>query len=89
MTPRETIKSDIEAKCRTGYSYWRIGLTHDVTESKKYWRDRNQGIGNWAAWTATSLFDARKLETHFVSQGMKCVTGGDLSQSKKTYVYVF
>ncbi len=85
------IASAITTKVGTsGYSIWRIGLTHDLMERKKYWRDtENQNTEYWSNWAADSLSDAQDIESHFINKGMKGGTGGDLSARKTVYVYVF
>jgi len=37
MTAKTTIIAAINAKVGTGYSAWRIGLTHDLADRKKFW----------------------------------------------------
>ena len=88
-TGREEIKDDIEAKCRTGYSYWRIGLTHNLLLAKEYWSPVNNRLADWTDWTATSLSEARKIEEHFISKGMQCTACRDLSLTRPVHVYVF
>lgn len=74
----------------TALSAWRIGLTHDLEERKKYWRDtENQDVGHWSAWEADSLSDAQAIESHFINKGMKGGAGGDLSLLYTVYVYIF
>jgi hypothetical protein len=91
MATKASIMSDIRAKVgSTESKIWRIGLTHDLTERKAYWRDtKDESVKFWSDWTADSLSDAQDIESHFINIGMKGGTGGDLSARKTTYVYVF
>ena len=74
----------------TALRAWRIGLTHDLAERKKHWRDtENQAVSHWSAWDADSLSDAQAIESHFIDKGMKGGVGGDLSAQKTVYVYIF
>jgi len=71
-------------------SSWRIGLTHDLNERYKYWKDtQKEYVGAWVYWQANSLADAQAVEAHFIRQGMKGGTGGDLSAYRPVYVYIF
>jgi hypothetical protein len=81
----------IDAKVgSTQYSIWRIGLTHDLAERKKYWSEtEKQDITHWSDWQADSLSDAQDIESYFINKGMKGGVGGDLSPHKTVYVYVF
>lgn len=89
MATKADIKAAIEKKVST-YSYWRIGLTHDLAERKAYWKDtKNQDVTYWTAWEADSLSDAQDIEAHFIDKGMKGGVGGDLSSRKTVYVYIF
>jgi hypothetical protein len=89
MASKQSIMAAIQSKVST-YSYWRIGLTHDLAERKAYWKDtKNQSVSYWSSWTADSLSDAQDIEAHFIAKGMKGGTGGDLSARKTVYVYVF
>ena len=90
MANKASIVAAIQFKTGSTTSLWRIGLTHDVAERKRYWRDtKNESISAWSDWTADSLSDAQDIEAHFIAKGMKGGTGGDLSSWKTTYVYVF
>jgi hypothetical protein len=86
---REKIKDEIEAKCRNGYKYWRIGLTHNLCLAREHADAANQGITDWTSWTATSLPEARKVEQHFADKGMQCMTTEDLSISRTVHIYLF
>lgn len=69
---------------------WRIGLTNDLRVRYEHWREtENQELLNWDAWEADSLSDAQTVESHFIREGMKGGTGGNLSASLPTFVYVF
>lgn len=81
------IIAEIETKVLT-YSYYRIGLTHDLDERKKHWATQ-ESVKYWADWQADSLSDAQDIEAQFIKKGMKGGTGGDLSSRKTVYVYVF
>ena len=91
MTAKSTIVSAIDRKIGTSRpSIWRIGLTHDLAERKKDWKDvEKKDTSHWLGWQADSLSDAQDIEAHFINKGMQGGTGGDLSSSKTTYVYVF
>jgi hypothetical protein len=92
MTSKATITSEIRAKVgQGGYASWRIGLTHDLAERKKYWGEaQGKNVSSWKNWTADSLSDAQDVETYFINEKMmKGGTGGDLSSNKTVYVYVF
>lgn len=91
MASKASIFAAIQSKIGfTQYSIWRIGLTHDLAERKRYWKDtEGQTVTHWSEWTADSLSDAQDIERHFINKGMKGGTGGDLSYSKTVYVYVF
>ncbi len=74
----------------TSFNSWRIGLTHDLAERKKYWGEtKKENITYWTAWEADSLSGAQKVEAHFINKGMIGGTGGDLSARKTVYVYIF
>jgi hypothetical protein len=89
MASKKSIAAAIEAKVQT-YSYWRIGLTHNLSERKAYWKDtKNQDVTYWTAWEADSLSDAQDIEAYFINKGMKGGTGGDLSHIRTVYVYIF
>lgn len=89
MASKETIASEIVTRIGGNYSRWRIGITHEPAERKEYWEDK-EGVSHWAQWTADSLADAQTVESYFINEkGMKGGTGGDLSEDKTTYVYVF
>jgi hypothetical protein len=90
MAAKATIIAEINAKVGTSLSAYRIGLTHDLGERKKYWGQTSKlDISYWKAWEADSLSDAQDIERTFINRGMKGGTGGDLSSRYKTYVYVF
>ena len=93
MASKSTIISGIRSRVeatKTSYSSWRIGLTHDLVERKKYWEEnQKESVGCWTTWTADSLSDAQDIEAHFIGLGMKGGTGGDLSSWKTVYVYIF
>lgn len=91
MTTKSNIVSAITNKCSGSYTAWRIGLTHDLVERKKYWGEtQKQDVKLWADWTADSLKDAQDIESYFINdKKMKGGTGGDLSSRSTVYVYVF
>ena len=90
MASKASIMIAIQSKVGSGYSAWRIGLTHDLVERKGYWRDtENQNIGSWFDWTADSLSDAQDIEAHFIKKGMRGGTGGALTAYRTVYIYVF
>jgi hypothetical protein len=90
MAAKKSIMDAIQTKVGSGYSAWRIGLTHDLAERKAYWKDtEKQSVTSWTNWTADSLSDAEDIERHFINKAMKGGTGGNLSSSKTVYVYIF
>jgi hypothetical protein len=69
---------------------WRIGLTNDLRVRHEHWREtENLKVLDWEAWEADSLPDAQAVEASFIRKGMKGGTGGDLSASLPTFVYLF
>ncbi len=91
MSTKSGIIAAINSKvANTKLSAWRIGLTHDRAERKKYWRDtEDQDVSQWSTWEADSLSDAQAIESHFIDKGMKGGAGGDLSPLYTVYVYIF
>ena len=91
MATKDSITTAIESALgKTAYHNWRIGLTHDSDERKKYWKEtEKQSVNRWSQWQANSLSDAQDIESHFIKRGMKGSTGGELSATKAIYVYVF
>ena len=91
MSTKAGIVAAIQTKVgTTNYGIWRIGLTHDLAERKKYWKEtEKESVAYWTAWEADSLSDAQDIEAHFINKGMKGGVGGDLSSRKTVYVYVF
>ncbi len=91
MAAKGSIISAIEAKAKAvTYRNWRIGLTHDPAERKKYWTEtEKENTTAWSQWQADSLSDAEDIEVHFISKGMKGGPGGDLSPKRAVHVYVF
>jgi hypothetical protein len=69
---------------------WRIGLTNDLRVRYEHWREtENQALLNWEAWEADTLSDAQEVEASFIRKGLKGGTGGNLSASLPTFVYLF
>jgi hypothetical protein len=91
MASKANIMAGINAKAgNTKYSIWRIGLTHDLSERKTYWKDTaKKDVAHWSSWTADSLSDAQDIEAHFINKGMDGGVGGNLSARQATYVYAF
>ena len=91
MSTKSGIIAAINSKVgTTALSAWRIGLTHDPAERKKYWEEtENQNVTHWSAWEADSLLDAQAIESHFIDKGMKGGVGGDLSAIYTVHVYIF
>ena len=75
----------------TAYSIWRIGITNDPNERKRYWTEtEKQSTTSWSQWQADSLADAQAIESYFINEKkMKGGTGGDMSAYRTAYVYVF
>jgi hypothetical protein len=87
---KATIVSEIIAKVGKNFPFWRIGLTHDLTERKKYWGGTCQmDTSHWTTWQAESLSDAQDVESAFINKGMKGGTGGSLSSRYNVFVYIF
>jgi len=91
MATKSSIIAAINIKVgNSGFTIWRVGLTHDLAERKKYWRDtKGESVTHWSDWTTESLADAQDIESSFINKGMKGGTGGDLSARSTVYVYVF
>ena len=90
MATKTSIVTAMESKVGSHYGLWRIGLTHDLAERKRYWKDtENLSVDYWSDWTTDSLSDAKDIESHFINKGTKGGTAGDLSNSKTVYVYIF
>ncbi len=90
MATKESIIQSIKNKVgTTQYNIWRIGLTHDIAERKRQWKDEGQDVSHWSDWEADSLSDAQDIESFFIRKGMKGGTGGDLSPRRPVFVYVF
>lgn len=69
---------------------WRIGLTNDLRVRYEHWRETERlSVLDWNAWEADSLSDAQAIEADFIRRGMKGGTGGNLSSSERTFVYIF
>lgn len=89
MATKASIIAEITSKVITP-NLWRIGLTHDIAERKKYWGEtKGENIKYWQDWKCDSLSDAQDIEAHFINKGCKGGVGGDLSRNKTVYVYVF
>lgn len=91
MSTKSGIIAAIQQKVgNSQYRNWRIGLTHDLSERKGYWKDTmGRDVTSWIAWAADSLADAQDIESYFIGKGMQGGTGGDLSPRTAVYVYVF
>jgi len=90
MSKQGIINAIVSRVGNTAYNSWRVGLTHDLAERKKYWSEtQKMNVSYWTAWEADSLSDAQDIEAHFINKGMKGGTGGDLSSTKTVYVYIF
>jgi hypothetical protein len=90
MASKAAIATAINAKVGAFFSMYRIGLTHDVLERRRYWGEtQGENIKHWVNWPADSLSDAQAIESHFINQGMKGGVGGNLTPGKTTFVYVF
>jgi hypothetical protein len=90
---RQDIINEITSKIvPMDFSVWRIGLTHEPHERRKYWKDtERKDVSCWTSWRADSLSDAKAIENYFVSvRGMKCaINGDDLLHSKTVFAYIF
>jgi hypothetical protein len=91
MATKASIVIAIQIKAASiPYNSWRIGLTHDLAERRKFWEEtERQNISAWSDWKADSLKDAQEIEAHFIKKGMKGGTGGALVFYKPVHVYVF
>ena len=66
----------------TKYSAWTIGVTDNPEERRR----EHGNPTTWKQWNADTEQTARKVESHFHSQGMKGGTGG---LGNADYVYIF
>jgi len=91
LNSKESIIAAIESRIgTTNYGSWRIGLTHESVERKRYWStEERQECTHWTQWTTASLSDAQDIEALFIRKGMKGGTGGNLVSDKTVYVYIF
>jgi hypothetical protein len=92
MATKATIIAGIEFRVGPSASYlgWRIGLTHDLEESKRHWKfDESRGIDRWSDWQANSLGEAEDIQGHFTEKGMSSTGSGSLSRYKPIYVFIF
>jgi hypothetical protein len=92
MTEKELKDAIIKRVGTSSFSAWRIGLTQDLDERKKYWKEtEKEDIQYWTNWTADSLTIAQNVESYFINEkGMKGGTGGGgLVAGATTYVYIF
>jgi hypothetical protein len=91
MATKSNIMAAIKLKVGgSGYGIWQIGLTHDPSECKQYWKDtEKQSVTHWSQWETDSLADANAIASRFAHDGMKGGTGSSLSATKPVYVYVF
>ena len=90
MSERDIKDAIINRVASSSFSAWRIGLTQDLAERKKYWKEtEKEDIQYWTNWTADSLSIAQNVEAFFINEKkMKGGTGGDMSAGA-TYVYIF
>jgi hypothetical protein len=90
MATKAEIVAAITSKCSLDYSIWRIGITHDLTGHKSYWRvTKKESVSYWEYWTAASLSDAQDIEWNFINKGMRCGVSENLCARSTVYVYVF
>jgi len=89
---KKAIKKRVENSKAVNYSIWTIGITTDPTGRKKQHNDPEY----WKIWEADNLETAREVETYFLneypsdeSKRMKDGTGGDMTENKTPYVYIF
>ena len=73
------------------YNSWKIGLSHNTAERRRYWQDtRLENIDGWTQWTADSLAEAQAVENYFTKEkGMISGPAVDLYENKTVYVYIF
>lgn len=92
MATKATIIAGIEFRVgRSGmYSGWKIGLTHNIEESKRDWElSRGKSIDRWCDWQANSLGEAEDIQGHFTEKGMGGGRSETLSRFKPIFVYIF
>jgi hypothetical protein len=65
MTAKATIISEINTKVGTSHTAYRIGITNDPVERKKYWTGKGDTT-YWKQWQADSLSDAQAIENYFI-----------------------
>ena len=85
------ILAAIQLKAMRGpIQIWRIGITNDPVEAKRYWtEERNENTRHWSEWQADSLSDARALEEYFIEKGMKRGSTGVAVEEGEPWVFVF
>lgn len=82
----QSIINEIEKRVGDdSYDEWTIGVTDDPDRRKKYHK-RNGGVYRWREWDAGSEKEARRVERHFIDEGMHGGTGG---RGEADYVYIF
>jgi hypothetical protein len=67
------------------YSKWYIGVTNDVKANKS----RHKNPENYQFWKCISEKDARDIEKHFLSLGMKGAPGGGTNNYIVDIVYIY
>lgn len=86
----KAIITRIESSEIVNYSLWTIGITHNPAERKLQHEADGKSTEYWKQWAADSLSDAQDIESYFINtKGMNGGTGGNLSEHKTVYVYIF
>jgi len=79
------IISAITVMVGSSHKEWKIGVTNELVDHDEF-RERHP---RWNSWQAASLGDAHAVESHFLGHGMEHASGGEVSNHKAVYVYVF
>ena len=80
------ILSEIKAKASQDYTNWVIGITDHPFGRRVEHIATGKKVERRAHWDVGSEANARKIELHFLSRGMKDSTDGD---TRGKYVYIF
>ena len=84
MAPFSLIVSEIMIHTSAAFAGWSIGITQDLAEKSAYQR----GAHPFHSWEVDTLEVAQKIKRLFTGLGMAESTTRDLSQDKRTHVYI-
>jgi len=72
------------------FSIWRVGLTHDPGEMKKYHEEKGRSTEHWKQWKTDTVTDAQHIRFYLTrSKGMQESTSDELDARRPVYVYIF